>query len=164
EGIDPSDIVEIGAHCDSYFFGASADTVREDGPLEDVECKAGHVGRDLDRSLAIVVAPACDQDLRGLDHARGKPRYRFLRKERRKRTALNAPALVFGHEETIAERRRHHPALKRVLPVIGGVLVEHAANGLGLAEERNVANRQLGRYYRFCEMGLAPCLERVFPK
>jgi hypothetical protein len=72
--------------------------------------------------------------------------------------------LGFGGEQAVIEDRGKHAALQRILAIIAGVVEEDAANGAGLADDRDFSEHQAAGHDRLLEMRPCPRLERIVPE
>src|ERR1700731_1006050 len=86
------------------------------------------------------------------------------REHRGQGAPLYVPLLAFGTEQTVIEPRRQHPALQRILAVIGGIIEKNAANGARLVDQNRIADRQSDPDDRFFEVLLGPTFEWIMPQ
>ena len=164
ERLDPPDGVEVGPPGGAHFVGIATEAIGEDGPLENIEGQEGDLRGNVDDRVRRFPPPALDKGVGGIVHA-GRPGHDVPeREDGRKSAALNPPLLLLGKQEAVAERRRHDPALQRVLAIVGLIVEEHATDGCRLAHHRDLSQREVGDNDGLFEMRLCPSLERVLPQ
>ena len=129
QGIDPPDGLEIACHGPLKGAGLTAEPFREQCLLEHLQRHARHDRADV---RDCPVAPAGHPlNRRSPDPVDRRSEFRDLtgREQGRQRTALDAPVLALGGQQSIAESRPQNAKLKIVLAIVCSVVEKNASDG-----------------------------------
>ena len=161
ERTDFSDRIEIRHHGGADVFGVGFKSIREDGAFENLQREPCHLGRDVDCCMVTKSGPSFDQNLGGPHHRRRKFHHGPARKHRGKNAPLRTPLLTLGAQQPFIQSRRQHPALQAILPVVGGVIEQDAADRVRLVNQQHVPDRQSACHDRLFEVRRCPAFKRV---